>query len=370
MPNNPSIAVVTCYKHPDYVRAVSLREGVCRTELFNDIFVVKNTKKGVLRYLEVLLKVLKLRLTKNPDVYLLTFRGYETLPFVRLLTLGKRLVYDEFINPVEWFVYEHKKFSASSLAGRVLRLVYRLLGRSVAGVLTDTESHADYSAQLLGLPRSRYAAVPVGTDEATFRPLEPIAHDGFRVLYYGSMLPLHGVEQVIEAARLLKDKKDITIQIVGGKDDVAQKVVAAQQAGANITYQKWVPFADLPQLFASSDLCLGGPFGGTVQSQFVITGKTYQFLAMKRPVVVGENKESHIFTDKKDCLLVPQADPAALRDVVLWAASHPEKLTEIAAAGHALFHEQFTYQRIARDLRAFFELQGISDMKRRRANKQ
>lgn len=352
--SKPSIAIVNCYKQPDYVRAVSLRQGLRDSDVFENVIVVKNTHTGVQRYLDVIIELIKVRFTQNPDVYLLTFRGYEILPFLMLIALGKKVVYDEFINPYEWFVYEHKKFSASSLPGRLLKSAFQFMGRHVTTILADTQSHADYSAELMDIPIQKYKAIPVSTDEETFQPIAPRQHDGFRVLYYGNMLPLHGVQYVIDAATKLADHKDIIFHLVGGKEEVARRVEDAVAEGAHIEYDEWIPYAQLPEAFAQSDLCLGGPFGGTVQSQFVVTGKTYQFMAAEKPAVIGANKESHVFKDGIDSLIVPEANPDALAEAILWAKDHPMELQKIAAAGRQLYEKEFSNKRVADDLRDLF----------------
>jgi len=111
-------------------------------------------------------------------------------------------------------------------------------------------------------------------------------------------------------------------------------------------------------------VCLGGPFGGTVQSQFVITGKTYQFMAAARPVIVGANKETGVFTDKQNSLLVPEADAKSMQAVITWATDHPKELQRIGEAGRVLYEQQFSTERIASDLRLLFERNRIFDVKR------
>jgi glycosyltransferase involved in cell wall biosynthesis len=242
--------------------------------------------------------------------------------------------------------------------------VFRWFGKRTAAIMTDTQSHADYSAELMNLPIEKYRAIPVGTDEKTFHPIAPIPHEGFRVLYYGNMLPLHGLEYTIDAAKALAGRSDITFHFVGGKQPVVDMISAAQAAGAHIEYDKWIDFNKLPELFATSDLLLGGPFGDTVQSQFVVTGKTYQFMAAARPAVVGQNKESHVFTDKVNALVVPQADAQALASVIAWGADSPEKLEKIGQQGRKLYEDQFSSKRIASDLTLLFRENGVLDVER------
>ncbi|SFR86346.1 Glycosyltransferase involved in cell wall bisynthesis [Agromyces sp. CF514] len=353
-----SIAIITCYKHPDYVRAASLRAAARSSGLFDEVEVVKNRSRGLSRYPQVIGALVRM-MRRPPSAYLVTFRGYEILPFVLLLSRGRPVYYDEFINPVEWFVHEHGKFREGSIPARLMRSFFRRLMLRSAGVLTDTESHADRSAELMDLPRSLFTAVPVGTDEAAFRPAvdEGAARasgtgDGvFRVLYYGSMLPLHGLEVVLEAAEQLAGESGIAFGFVGGDDADAALVERARAAGAQVEHRAWVPYEELPQLFARHDLMLGGPFGGTEQAQYVITGKTYQFLASALPVVVGANLESGVLTDRVDALIVPQSDPAALAQTIRWAREHGSELDRIGANGRATYERLFSVDRVADRLR-------------------
>lgn len=341
------IAVVTCYRQPDYVRAITLRNAV--EDAGDELVVVKNRSRGPRRYLEVAGALWRMR-RDRPDAYLVTFRAFEILPIVLALAGRRPVVYDEFINPVEWFVEEHAKLRAGSVPARALRAAFRAMMRRCAVVLADTDSHAEHAAELMDLPRERWAVVPVGTDEETFRPVERHPGSVLRVLYYGSMLPLHGLDVLLEAAVQLADRDDIAIDVVGGTDDDRARVEAAIARGARATHRSWVPYEELPELFAACGLAIGGPLGGTVQSRFVVTGKTYQFLASGVPTLVGANLESHAFAHEHDALVVPQRDPAAVAAACRWAADHPEELAAIGRRGRALYERRWSRPRIAEAL--------------------
>lgn len=340
--NKTSVCIITCYKDPDYVRAITLRQGLGAQKNV-DLTIIKNRRTGVLRYFEVMAKLIKVRLTVNPDVYLLTFRGYEMLLPVLIIGIGKKMVYDEFINPIEWVFYEHKKIPLlSDLIEKIAKFIYRLLLKHCDVVLTDTDSHADFSAKLMRVNRAKYLTIPVGTDEDTFKPITVKKKKDFTVFYYGNMLPLHGIDYVLGAALRLVDEKRIRFEIIGGDFRLERRVKLFQRLGANINYSSRIPYADLPQAIARADLCLGGPFGGTLQSQFVITGKSYQFLAMGKPVVVGINRESGVFSDRYDILVTKQADDKALSEAILWAKNNPVELRALAKRGRQLYSKEFS----------------------------
>jgi glycosyltransferase involved in cell wall biosynthesis len=272
--------------------------------------------------------------------------------------MGKKVVFDEFINLIEWIIYEHKKIKANSFAGKSLSWLYRGLLKRTSIIITDTRSHAEYSAQLMNLPIDKYKAVTLGTDENGFSKLShPKAQsDKFTVLYYGSMVPLHGAEYVVKTAIDMSEQKEVQFVLVGGNDSFAATVSEAISRGANISYKKWVQYTELPKLIASADICLGGPFGGTIQSKFVITGKVMQFLRMGKPVIVGENLESHIFTDKVDALVIKQADAKALREAILWAFENRSELDKLGNNGLKLFDKVFSKDIVARDLSDLLKL--------------
>lgn len=337
------IAIVSCYDQIDYVRTRVLRTAFAAAPNV-EVLIVKNKHRGLVRYLEVPVKILATKLTKRPDVFVITFRGYEMLPLLLVIKGRTPLVFDEFINAAE-YLKEHNKLDLQGRMGRFFVRWYANLLRRCRFILADTQAHADYSATLCKLPKERYRAIPVGTDETVFHPNpgKQSATKPFTVFYYGNgMTPLHGLQYVLDAAVQLKDNPTIVFNLVGGKEKAEAACAAAVKKGAHVVYERWIPFEQIAERAATASLCLGGPFGSTLQSQFVITGKAYQFLASASPVLIGKNKVSGIFKDKENCLLVPPADTQAIVEAITWAAQHPKELRSIGLAGRALYERSLS----------------------------
>ncbi|TAL15295.1 glycosyltransferase [Patescibacteria group bacterium] len=349
------ICLITCYNQPDYIRARTLR-ATLRSMDDVDLIVVKNKHTNILRYIEVFWRVLVVRIKYHPDIYFQTFRAYESFPVLRLITIGKKFVFDEFINPIEQVAYENHYIKPGGIVAGLARLGYKFWLLTVSVIVTDTPSHAAYSAKLMKLPVDKYVPLIVSTDEVVFKKtnVPKKTEDGmFTIFYYGLfMMPLQGLDVILNAMKLLKDQDiDIKLVLIGGKDSTIDKVARVQDSGANIEYKKYVPYESLPDYMASADLCLAGPFGGTVQAQYVIGGKTFQYLHMGRPTIIGRNEESHIWTDKKDALIVDQANPRQLADAILWAKNHPSELRTIGQKGQQLYEHKLSNKELARELR-------------------
>ena len=336
------IAIITCYDQAEqHTRPRVLRKGFADCQDV-EVVIVKNKHKGMRRYPETLLKILQCRLRDKPDAYVITFRGYEMLPFVLLIKGRKPLIFDEMVNAVE-YLHEHKRLTPGSRWDKLFRAFYAGLLKRCRFILTDTQAHAELSAKLCNLDISRYAAIPVGTDESVFYPAKEIAHKGFNVFYYGVMVRLHGIEHVVDAAvELCKKYPDITFTLGGDTGKAEAAYEAAIKKGARITYKPWYEYEEIPKYARKADLCIGGPFGDTAQAQFVITTKTFQFLATERPVLIGRNKVNGDLKDKVNSLVVRQGDTQAIVRAISWAYQHPKELHSVAKAGRKLYESQFS----------------------------
>ena len=346
------VCYVLSYKSPDYIRTrvlVAALSNISDVELSTAI----NSSKSFLRYGQTLWLLLKVRLTEHPNVYVLGFRGQEIYWPVRLLTLGKPLIFDEFINMHDWLGEENDKLPGwlirfADLYEKAVLITCRL-------ILTDTRLGAESSHLSYRVPLDKYQSIYVGADERLFYPRAVSKHkaDKLEVLFYGTMAQLHGLRYILEAAKLLK-KEPIHFTIIGGKDKPNELKNIANYIKANslenVTHKAWVNFDDLPNLMASCDIFLGGPFGDTSQSKRIITGKTYQALAVGTATVVGRIAEDNGFEDKLNCLLVEQGSSQALAEAIKWAANNRTQLTSIGKSGSKLYKDKFSVDQISNKL--------------------
>jgi glycosyltransferase involved in cell wall biosynthesis len=109
----------------------------------------------------------------------------------------------------------------------------------------------------------------------------------FVVFLVTSFFPLHGVEHVLEAAKLLESTPAIRFRIVGDgylRDTMLARARALRLT--NTTFEGLVPAAELPARMAGADICLG-QFGATAASDMVVPAKVFDALAMAKPVVTS-----------------------------------------------------------------------------------
>ncbi|MBW2560148.1 MAG: glycosyltransferase [Deltaproteobacteria bacterium] len=347
--NKIRVCYVLSYRCPGYVRTRSLIQSLSSIRGI-EVLKAVNRARGIWRYPQTLLRLLTLRIGKDPDCYLLGFRGYEIFWIVRILTWGRPLILDHMMSPYDSLVHEEKLVREGGMAGRVIYLYERSILRSADIVLTDTEPHRSYLAGQFGVDAGKIHPIPVGTDEEVFKPVSVASHRGkkdlFHVLFYGSFLPLHGIDIILEGAHILQDKP-IRFTIIGGRGRALKDFNEMKKRLDlnNIIHKKWVPYEQLPDMIQKADVCLGGPFGNTGQARRVITGKTFQSLAMGKPVIVGKTGHDYGFRDKKNCLLVSQGDKEELARAIRWCFENQDQLPVIGENGLQLYRERFSTDR-------------------------
>jgi glycosyltransferase involved in cell wall biosynthesis len=350
--NNRKLQVcyVLSYKAPNYTRTATLLAALRRLPNV-ELTVIRNSKMGIARYFQTFTKLWNYRLHHKPDVFIVGFRGQETFALFYPFMRGSKIIFDEFINMHDWLVNEHQKLKEGSIGTKILdSYMYWIVKRSNY-ILADTPAHARLSAGMYGLSPQKVVAVPVGAEEDVFRPSKDSAkHKTFEVFFYGNMLPLHGLTVILEAIKYLAEDGRISgmhFTLVGGrnKPQMMQQIevfLKNNNLGLYVTHLSWVDYQELPEYIAKADICLGGPFGGTGQAKRVITGKTYQFMAMGKPVIIGRSSNAGIFHDKHDSIIVQQGNPVELASAISWCKENRDELKNIRANALVLYKNSFS----------------------------
>jgi glycosyltransferase involved in cell wall biosynthesis len=256
------------------------------------------------------------------------------------------------MSPYDSLINETRVIKKHSLLAKLIYHYERSILRACDQILTDTDLHKRYFQILFQIKSKKIKTIPIGTDEELFYPTGVLsaAHGSvpFEVLYYGSFLPLHGINIILDAALALIDIP-VHFTLIGGNrldlSEFCRKIEIYKIH--NVDHISWVDFENLPDYIARADLGLGGAFGGTGQARRVITGKTFQFLAMAKPVVVGEIDEDCGFEDKVNCLIVRQKDAKSLARAILWAFQNKSALPLIGRRGYDLYRLRYSVKEIS-----------------------
>jgi len=273
----------------------------------------------------------------------------KDVPLGRFLAtlLAKPLIFDPLAPRYETKILDWKRRPPSSLHAwwnfRIDSWSFRLSDF----ILADTGAHKEHFCRTYGVPAARIGVIPVGYDDELFDPgrLPSGPRDGpFSVLFFGSFLPLHGVDSVVEAARIVLSRDpSVVFRFIGsGQTWARAKELAVEIGAANCRFEPWVFLHEIPALIAASDVCLG-LFGRTVKARRVVPHKLYQSLGMRKPVITARTPAAEeFFTHGDNILFCGEPYSESIADTVLALKKDAAFGERIAAGGYRLAKERFT----------------------------
>lgn len=280
---------------------------------------------------------------KRGDAVLVLYPGtFDMIVLAPLARLRRMpVLFNAFISLYDTVVNDRKLASATSILGRTLRFVDRWSLRRAARVLADTPSHADYFAELAGIPRDRIGVVWVGAWDTIFKPRPDVAVDPTRVLFYGTFIALHGLETIVQAAKLV-EADGISVRIIGhGQEQPLFDRLLRELEPANVEAIERVPLEDLPAEIAAATVCLG-IFGTTSKAQRVVPHKVFECAAVGRPIITGDTAGMRTAFADDEVMKIPTGDPQALADAIRELMAQPDRRDALAAAGHERYLQAFS----------------------------
>ncbi|MDU8928289.1 glycosyltransferase [Alisedimentitalea sp. MJ-SS2] len=269
----------------------------------------------------------------RPDVVVIGYLGHldvlSLLPFAAIRRIP--IVWDAFLSLHDTVVRDRKMISRRNPAALFLWALEWLACRAVNRVVLDTEAHAELFRCSYGLEPRKLASVFVGAEAEAFPTVSPKLHAKHpTVLFYGQFIPLHGIETIVEAARMAGDQEISWVIIGRGQQTQAVQDMTVSGVPASIEWVEWVPYPELVQRIGQADVCLG-VFGESEKAGRVIPNKVFQILSAGKPLVTrtGPGILELVSEDTPGVELVPPGDPAALLAAVkrlLSSAPYPPEL--------------------------------------------
>lgn len=246
-----------------------------------------------------------------------------------------KLIFDPLISSWDKVVFERRKYSADHHKARRLLDWERSLYSRADIVIADTAAHSDFYKTVLNSPVDRTFIIPVGAEEALFKPqpVRPLS-DPPEVLFFGSFINLQGPQTIVDSAKRVPQVRWTML----GDGPLRGECESRGNGLANLHFEDWINYDLLPERIGKADIVLG-IFGDSDKAGRVIPNKVYQALACRRPVITRSSQAYPVTlaASPAGIRFVPPDDPAAL------AASIEELVHEGASFEQNQIHARRVY---------------------------
>jgi len=361
-PNFPRGRVFEGYRNRLY--QTEEMDGIRVVRVWTYIAANKGFAKRILDYLSFMASaLLALPRQKRPDIIVGTSPQFFTA--VAACVAG-------FLRRRPW-VFELRDLWPESIKavgamkeGRLLRALERLeyfLYRRAAAVVSVTESFRETLVEG-GIDRGKIHVVRNGVELDSFTPRDGapelrrelgLAGDEFVVSFIGTLGMAHGLESLLEAARLLEGERLRLILVGEGARKEALREKADEMGLDNVLFVPGQPRSRMPEFLAASDACLVH-LRRTPLFRTVIPSKIFEAMAMARPIVMGvEGESADLIEEAGAGLCVEPENSGALAAAVRRLMGDPGLAAELGRKGREAAETRYDRRVAARAMLKILE---------------
>lgn len=290
--------------------------------------------------------------TKNDVYFLMPFSKNQ---FFKNFFKRERIINDFFISNYDTYVYDRKKISKKNPRAWWKYFQDWFNFRFSKYLLSDTMAHFKYWEELFGKFHGKHLVFPVLADRDIYFPSKnEITNKKIKILFYGSFIPLHGIDVILNAFSIMeKENIDFEARIVGKGQIFNQMHTLYEELNlSNVTMNgEFMAEDELANLIREYDIVLG-IFGDSQKAKSVIPNKVYQSTACKKCTVTMKSDVLSEFYTNED-MVTCENTPESLANSLSELVNNKEKIYEVAKNGFNRFEKIYNQAQI--DLENFIK---------------
>lgn len=282
-------------------RIVHRFKGLCHEEIHDDVPLVfvkcpeygESFVKRVLSFIVFSINMLRIKMEKKPDVIV----HESKTPFdILCMRLAKKYKARYIVDIEDLWPFEFEQVGVLSSNNPILKLFYRAqryIYSKGEHVVISMEGGRDYVRERkwdmgqggpIDINRVHYVNNGISLDEFRQNAEQNIVHDpdlvnsnSFKVIYLGSIRRANNLDQLLDAAKELKDVHDMEFFIYGdGPDRAALEERCEKENISNVRFKaKWTELKNVPYILSKADLHIlnygmnWAPYGGSMNKMMM-----------------------------------------------------------------------------------------------------
>jgi glycosyltransferase involved in cell wall biosynthesis len=207
-----------------------------------------------------------------------------------------------------------------------------------------------------GIPREKISVVTNGVDPNRFEQVADVAafrrahglEGKFVASYIGTHGMAHQLETILEAAELLRDRKDIVFVLIG--DGAERENLLARRDARKLDNVKMIPQIPreaIPTAWAAVDAAIVA-LRPTPVFELVIPSKMFEAMVMRRPILLGVKGEAARIVREGECgLTFEPSNAVELADITVVLADDPDNCKRLGENGYRLVISQYDREVLA-----------------------
>ena len=260
------------------------------------------------------------------------------------------LIFDPLISSWDKKINEQKKFIKSSKESIKIKKNESYLFDKSDFLIADTEAHKNFFIKEFNISEKKIFVINVGAEEKFFFPNEKIIPSSKEILFYGSFLELHGVDVIIDAAKLLINKP-IKWTLIGNFNKRDFK-----DCPSNISLEPSIGIEELAYRIRKASILLG-IFSDSDKANNVIPNKVFQSLACGKPVItrLADAYPKFLTNGDMGIYFIEPNNPKALANLIVKLISDEKQIEKTGKLARKTFQTFFSEDQIMKQLQDSLE---------------
>jgi glycosyltransferase involved in cell wall biosynthesis len=235
-----------------------------------------------------------------------------------------------------------------------LKVLEKSLYKNAARIITLMNGAPEYISAK-GVPPERVVWIPNGADLDMYPDVAaaPLVSDTFTFMYFGAHGQANGLNNLIQAMRLVEDAPDgqhIRLRLVGsGPAKPALMELARELALTRVQFGDPVPKGEIPALAAEADAFVICVLDMPRLYRFGISmNKIFDYMAAGRPIIISADVPGNPVSDASAGITVPPENPDELAAAILTMAALPaDERRRLGQAGRHHLEQNYSMEVLA-----------------------
>jgi len=178
----------------------------------------------------------------------------------------------------------------------------------------------------------------------------------FVLLFEGTIWKRRGIQTVIDAMGILKDKIPIVFLVVGDGPDLEylKNYVNEKELKDQVRFTGWVDLKELSEYISISDICII-PFLQTKVNERGVPNKLFEYIVHDKPVLSSNLKGIASTFNNQEIIFFEPGNAIDLADKILWCYNNPEKLKTLISAAKKRYYAEYTWEKMEEELYKCYE---------------
>ncbi|ALO46413.1 glycosyltransferase [Pseudohongiella spirulinae] len=282
----------------------------------------------------------------------MNFHIFSALDIFFARLLRKRIIVDFYISNYDTLVNDRQLLKQGSLSAKWAMFKDRFFMSSASTLIFLNQSEALYYSEIAGITNNiaKIKIIPLCVDYRTEFFIEghkdQVAKDFFSVCWWGTYIPLHGLENLINAFTKISNKK-IKLYLFGDSEKKSKpykELIESYGLSEHVIVNNDFSFSNgklAPFLKENCDLAVGN-FGSSAKAKTVLVNKLVDALSLGLPCLTMSTKAVGEFFAKNEGVILTDVDPDSIARSILYCFENQDELGVIGKMGKLKYLSTFS----------------------------